>query len=137
MFNVENEKSFRDGYLLLHWLETEELKMKRIDDCIRYIRELKRKLREYAHKPTTIDVGMGFEVTKKVFGGNYDGHYELVSIPDVFKTKGEAELFFNDFLKLDYKHSPYDCTGQCFTAWHKIFKRHNQYYVYHHICYDV
>lgn len=138
MFKVTSNEYFREGYELLAILTDDAFAR----DCDKskveeYIIEIKRELRKWAHKPETEDVGMGFEITRKVFGGDYDGFYELVSIPNVFKTESDADEFFNDFIRRDYVPSPYDCTGQLFTSWYHLFKRNNQFFAYHRVCADV
>lgn len=68
---------------------------------------------------------------------NYDGYTEIVTLPDDITTAEEAESYFINNLKRRCRPSLYDCTGDSFTIWHKIIKRHNKFIVYHHIGLDV
>ena len=36
-----------------------------------------------------------------------------------------------------YYPSAYDCTGQAFTSWYKVFVRGGRFWAYHHVSVDV
>lgn len=138
MFKVTGNESFREGYALLAILN--ELRLEKDTDkhlVEEYTIEIKRELRKWAHRETAVDVGMGFMVERRVFGGDYDGYTELVTIPEVFDTEESADEFFNDFIKINYRPSMYDCTGQAFTSWYHLFKRNVGFYAYHRVGMDV
>ena len=138
MFKVTGNESFREGYALLAILN--ELRLEKDTDkhlVEEHTIEIKRELRKWAHRETAVDVGMGFMVERRVFGGDYDGYTELVTIPEVFDTEESADEFFNDFIKINYRPSMYDCTGQAFTSWYHLFKRNGRFYAYHRVGMDV
>jgi hypothetical protein len=90
-----------------------------------YVIELKRSIRAYQHDT---------EANKRtlVKDEGMDGYIELFEMPDV----SDAEGWFNDVERLEYVPSQYDCTGQAFTIWHKIFRRNGKLMCYHRVGYD-
>ena len=66
-----------------------------------------------------------------------DGEIWLEELPETVKTEQTAEDWFLYHKYREAMPSPYDCTGQLYTAWYKIFKRNKKYVVYHCICRDV
>ena len=69
-----------------------------------------------------------------------DGFVELISFPEAFDTiDGEdgAEEFFKTFFEIHARPSMYDCTGQAFTSWYKLFERNGRIYAYHCVGFDV
>lgn len=49
----------------------------------------------------------------------------------------EAETEFEVSHRLTYTPSIYDCTGESFTAWHRIFFVNGKYVLYHRVAFDV
>lgn len=141
MTPIRNSADFRRGYEWLGLLTELSTKCDKPDVARAEIENVKRELRAYAHREITVDVGMGFMCERRIVKDNgIDGYVELVSIPEVFDTlDGEdgAEAFFKDFLEIHGRPSMYDCTGQAFTSWYKLFKRHGQFWAYHSVCFDV
>ena len=98
---------------------------------------VKRNLRQFYHRDSRQDVGMGFLCERRIIADNgVDGFIELVSIPEIFATAEEAEEFFNDFIFIPEVNSNYDCTGKPFTCWHKIARRGSRYVIYHQVSID-
>lgn len=60
----------------------------------------------------------------------------LQILPENIQTTEEADAFFYDYMERVIC-SPYDCTGELFTARHKVFQRHGRFYVYHTMGVDV
>lgn len=137
--NIKNDRDYRCGYELLNILS--KVDRKACDDpekLEQHIANLKRELRAYAHRSSAVDVGMGFMVERRiVHDDGIDGYVELVSIPEVFDTMEDADEFFKDFLEIECRPSMYDCTGQAFTSWYKLFRRNGQFWVYHSVGFDV
>ena len=138
MTQVKNHRDFKRGYEFLNFLN-ELVKTGESTGAINdLILETKRGLRAYANRDTTVDVGMGFMVERRVVKDDgIDGFVELVSIPEVFDTEADAEEFFKDFLEIHARPSMFDCTGQAFTSWYKLFKRAGQFWAYHRVGFDV
>lgn len=145
MFRVRNDKDFREGYELLNLLARSDGQFDNPEKARENVDNLKRELRAYAHRDTAVDVGMGFMCERRIVKDEgIDGYIELVSIPEVFDTFADdaegdpgAETFFKDFLEIHARPSMYDCTGQAFTSWYKLFKRRGQFWAYHRVCFDV
>ncbi len=140
MIRVTNGREYRTGYEVLRTLTnctTGTLES--------YTIELKRSLRQYARRKAVYDVGLGFTCERRIIKDyGIDGYIELVSIPTVFDTLEDsdangpgAETFFKDFIEKRAYQSMYDCTGQAFTSWYKIFKRQGQFWAYHRVAVDV
>ena len=138
MFKVTSNETFREGYALLAILNNpdfgKDADKKLLEE---YTIEIKQELRKWAHRESVVDVGLGFMVERRVFGGDFDGYTELVSIPEVFDTEESADEFFKDFIWMDSPHSMYDCTGKAFTSWYHLFKRNGRFYAYHRVAMDV
>ena len=66
-----------------------------------------------------------------------DGFVELVELPEYLKSTEDATEYFEEYEVRHAIPSMYDCTGQAFTSWFKVFKRHNKFFAYHSICFDV
>ena len=146
MYIITNDREFRTGYEILHWVHERMAEAGGNTESRRArLIELKRNLRQYAHRDTnTVDVGMGFKCERRIVSSDYDGYIELVSIPEVFDTLDDdadgnpgAKTFFEEFLEIHARPSMYDCTGQAFTSWFKLFKRNGQFWAYHSVCFDV
>ena len=143
MNKITNDRDFRIGYEILQWVN--ERMAEDGGDTERrreHVIELKRNLRQYAHRDAhTVDVGMGFMCERRIVKDEgFDGYIELVSIPEVIDTlDGEdgADEFFKTFLEIHAYPSMYDCTGQAFTSWYKLFKRRGQFWAYHSVGFDV
>lgn len=141
MFRVRNDKDFREGYGLLHLFTRFDGQFDNPEKARESMDSLKRELRAYAHRDTAVDVGMGFMCERRIVKDEgIDGYIELVSIPEVIDTlDGEdgADEFFKTFLEIHARPSMYDCTGQAFTSWYKLFKRRGQFWAYHSVGFDV
>lgn len=138
--SIKSDLEYRVGYEYLSIL----IEADRMAGCAdpeklrTLIAETKRKLRSYAHRGNAVDVGLGFTVERRIVcDRGMDGYVELVSIPDVFDTEEDADEFFRDFLEIRCTPSMYDCTGQAFTSWYKLFQRNGQFWAYHSVCFDV
>lgn len=98
------------------------------------ILKAKKAIRQYYHD----------EETKKdpyivsVFHEDYDGYIEkIVASVEPDETLEDVKGWFNDNYYIHYYNRGYDCTGQLFTAWYRIFKTSGNWIIYHRICADV
>lgn len=89
---------------------------------------LKRAIREYTNRPTG-----GVRIVKD---DGIDGYIELREMPR-FDSLEEADEWFKNCYYLEYQPSPYDCTGQRFTVWYKLFQRRGRWWAYHSVGVDV
>lgn len=90
--------------------------------------ELKTQIREYNRKPIRHTI-------------KYDGcggYIELVRfLPAGVYDREFAEEFFEKEYCIHPYPSAYDCTGQAFTNWYKVFMRGGWWYAYHSVGCDV
>lgn len=73
---------------------------------------------------------------RKVVKNWGDGCVFLIRLGE-FNFLGDADDYFMWNEYHEYIPSQYDCTGQLFTNWYHIFKRHGVYYAYHSVSLDV
>ena len=90
--------------------------------------ELKRSVREYSHKP----IVEGEHVI-----GDWDDIVRVYPLPERITSKESAEEYFEEFERVQYVPSPWDCTGQWWTTRYKVFKRNGNWWVYHFMSHDV
>ena len=113
------------AYGILHIMEPSIV---RCDDPVKAaqaIKTLKADIRAYHHRAENTH--------RLVKDYGVDGYVELFTMPEVT----DPEAWFDENERLVCKPSPYDCTGQAFTEWHKIFRRNGQLMCYHGVGYDV
>lgn len=89
---------------------------------------LKRAIRQYTNRPHG-----GVWIIEDDGG---DGYTELREMPR-FDTLEEADDWFRRCYYLEARPSAYDCTGQRFTVWYKLFQRRGCWWAYHRVCVDV
>lgn len=66
-----------------------------------------------------------------------DGFVELVRLPAFLRTLDDAKEYFEEHEVRECAPSMYDCTGQAFTSWYKVFERRGRLWAYHRIAFDV
>lgn len=66
-----------------------------------------------------------------------DGYVILIELPETLVNKQDAEKYFEENEEICAVPSMFDCTGQPFTSWFKVFKRRDRFMAYHSICFDV
>ena len=93
------------------------------------IKELKEGIRDYFRR-------MNRE-TARIIKWDFESEIIMEEIPELINTKEAAEEWFMSCRYREVRPSIYDCTGQLFTAWHKIYKRNGKYIVYYCVCRDV
>lgn len=90
--------------------------------------QVKRSIRDYFKRQKT---------DHWIIKGDYDGALLLIEFPEDIKTESDAEEYFLHNEYLSCRPSQYDCTGDKFTAWYKLFKRRGKWMCYHSIGIDV
>ena len=67
-----------------------------------------------------------------------DGYVEKFLLPESITTMEEANEYFEEYERIYYMPSPWDCTGQAFTSWYKIFRKPDgRYLAYHSVGRDI
>lgn len=118
-------------YLLLHTLETVTVLPEKRASAADLIVNVKRAIRSFNRNSTT-----SAHIVKDY---GIDGYIELYRFPDWLDaaSKDEVESYFDSHRREYYTPSAYDCTGQRFTNWCKLFRRHGHWYAYHSVGVDV
>lgn len=122
MFPIKNKTELRLAYDYLQM-------SKEFGKSIEKQAEIKRAIREYSHKEVSYD--------RIVKDYGIDGYVVLMELPDFLESQQDAEEYFEERHVIHAMPSIYDCTGQAFTSWYKIFKRRNRFYAYHSVCFDT
>ena len=91
--------------------------------------DLKREMRAFFHRPVS--------ERRIVQDDGIDGYTELLPLPEYIETMDEAVSYFEDYEYRHYYPSAYDCTGQAFTSWYKVFVRGGRFWAYHRVSVDV
>ena len=136
MLTIRDNHDLRNGYSTLNLyydvLKEVQTKMpdKDINPILKSIKEAKQDIRRYLKWKDETDRHI-------IKDYSIDGYIELIELPEYVKSKDEAEEYFESEEKLIYKPSAYDCTGQLFTGWYKLFVRRDKWFCYHRVCCDV
>lgn len=99
------------------------------DKAKEYLDDLKRKARKSSQ--TVSDVVM-------VRSYGMDGYVLKFPLPESITSAEDADEYFREYEYLYYRPSAFDCTGQHFTSWYKIFRKPNgRFWAYHSVSVDV
>ena len=124
---INNKNDLKVAYEILSDLKERE-QNERINDRIK---NLKRNIREYQRKENNKSKA------RIVKDDGIDGYTELKELPETLLSIEEAEEYFEEYECISCRPSIYDCTGQAFTAWYKVFERRGKMMAYHMIVFDV
>lgn len=127
MFNITDNEKLRDAYALLMFMQNDIPASAEKKSAVKTV---KREIRAYNNRPAS---------NVRIISGDYNGHLDLVRLPDELDRMHEeaAADWFRGNCYLEYYNSPYDCTGQEFTSWYKLFRRQGHWFAYHKVCWDV
>ena len=126
MERIRTSEELRSAWELARMIEQNIDNCEYADVARDYLIDVKRTIRKYRDKRDAYIV--------KDYG--IDGYIELAPLPEQIRTEQAAEEYFDQAMRLEYRPTYYDCTGQLFTGWHKLVNRHGRWYVYHRICCD-
>lgn len=129
MLNIRGKKDLQFAYGFLAILEKEAINQKENKKLQKIIVDYKKEIRAYVNKKES-----DRRIVKEY---GIDGYIELIALPERLTDLENAIEYFEEVEKCVYIPSPYDCTGQAFTNWYKVFKRQNKFYAYHSIGFDV
>lgn len=101
-----------------------------INYAMEEIKKTKKEIRE-EHRKQDTDTG-------RVIKSDWDSYITLeeLKIPADY-THDDAVEYFDKYEVIHMVPSQYDCTGQLFTSWYKIFKRNGKWMAYHAVNADV
>ena len=123
-----NEKKMWEDFIALHEVKADSNAMKfaneEIIKCKKAIRkEIKRE------EDRTKD--------RRIIKGDWDFYLVKIYCPEWIETMEDAEEWFNDCERIEMIYYPWDCTGQWFTSWHRIFCVNGKWICYHDVAMDV
>lgn len=130
---VRNSRDLKNAYeilsiykeLLSECGKLEPEKMKSVNEKIA---EQKREIRKF-HKESSD--------RRLVKDDGIDGYVLLIELPETLGNMQDAEEYFEERETISAMPSMFDCTGQAFTSWFKVFKRRDRFMAYHSVCFDV
>lgn len=121
----------RKQYSWIKFIE-QTIQEKQLDDP-KAVKELlvdaKREVRRHVNRLVDND--------RRIIKQDWDYYIMRINLPSWIKTKEEAEEWFERNEFIDYIPRDYDCTGQLFTSWHRLFKVNDLWICYHCVSMDV
>lgn len=108
--------------------EHEEIEPKKMELVKEKIAEQKREIRKFHKKSSD---------RRLVKDDGIDGYVLLIELPETLENLRDAEEYFEECETIYAAPSMFDCTGQAFTSWFKVFKRRGRFMAYHSIGFDV
>ena len=123
MTAISNDRELRTAYEILSILADRPA-----DKVKQHADRIKKAIREYRDRPA--DSG-------RVVSSDFDSMVVVIQLPKHLQTAEAADAYFMDHYYREAYPSMYDCTGQIFTTWYKIFKRRGLFWAYHSTAMDV
>lgn len=126
MITVRSSKDVQFWTLFLRDLAIDKIGTDRNKDLVK---EVKRSIRAYTNRPVS---------PNRIFGEDIDGLISVFPLPESISSREDAIEFFEENELIVYRPTYYDCTGQLFTSWYKIFQKPDgRFWAYHSIGRDV
>ena len=126
---IRNNDDLKVMYTELHILQVFCPICREPDKIKRHIIELKRSIRKYGNSKTP---------SREIVQDNgIDGYVVKIQLPEWVETKEEAEEYMEENEKIEMRPSQWDCTGQAFTDWYKVFNTNGSWRAYHSVGFDV
>lgn len=129
MFNINDNDHLRAAYVFLNTVNAAPAEYGASLSSL--VALVKREIREFNRRPASD--------SRIVEERGCDGYIELVQLPDEL-DKAHKEIaadWFRANRYLEFYPTPYDCSGQKFTNWFKLFRRHGHWFAYHSVSIDV
>lgn len=131
MFDINDKSRLEAAYIFVHTMSDAPVPAENKANRDILIANVKREIREFNRRPT--------EDSRIVEERGCDGYIELVQLPDEL-DKAHKEIaadWFRANRYLEFYPTPYDCSGQKFTNWFKLFRRRGHWFAYHSVSIDV
>lgn len=127
---IQNDHDLRVAYEIMSILDAKPLPNTVAADAkmADHIKRIKRSIREYRDRPRS---------NAQIVRNDGDSLVVVMPLPAALESKDDATTYFLDNYYLEARPSAYDCTGQIFTTWWKIFQRRGQFWAYHATAMDV
>lgn len=129
MLDIKGKERLKYAYRLLAIMEQEAKKCPENKNLKNVVDDIKREIRQYTNKQLSTD--------RMIKDYGIDGMVILQQLPGDLTSIEDAIEYFEEVEKYYYRPSAYDCTGQLFTTWYKVFERNGKFFVYHSIARDV
>lgn len=131
MFNINDMASLQAAYSFVRTLREVTVPVGNVVRRDKHIADVKREIREFTHRPAP--------ASRIVKDDGIDGYVELVRLPEELDNanKVDAANWFLANHYLEFFPTPYDCSGQKFTNWFKLFRRQGHWFAYHSVSIDV
>lgn len=131
MFNIDDMAGLRAAYSFVRTLRDVTVPVENVARRDRHIADVKREIREFTHRAASR--------SHIVRDDGIDGYVELVQLPEALDEthKVVAADWFRANRYLEFLPTPYDCSGQKFTNWFKLFRRQGHWFAYHSVSIDV
>ena len=91
-------------------------------------KEYKKMIRAYNKRPV--------DDRRVVSQDDYGSVTILLPLPESIDNLDDAKEWFEYNEYMTCRPSMYDCTGQLFTSWYKLFQRNGRYWAYHCVSID-
>lgn len=129
MFDINNDSKLRAAYIFVTAMDVSPKGSKGALDALMV--DVKREIRAYTHRPAPD--------SRIVEEHGIDGYIELVQLPNELDEadNADADEWFRATRYLEFFPTPYDCSGQKFTRWYKLFRRRGHWFAYHSVSIDV
>lgn len=127
---IRNDHDLRVAYEILAILADKPLPMTVPADAklADHIKRIKRTIRDYRDRTRS---------QAQIVRNDGDSMVVVLPLPAALESEIDAQAYFLDNYFQEAVPSMYDCTGQIFTTWYKIFKRRGQFWAYHATAMDV
>lgn len=125
---VRNDNDLKVAYEILNIykeLISEHGKNERVE---KRIAEQKREIRKFYKKSND---------RRLVKDEGIDGYVLLIELPETLENMQDAKDYFEMRETICAVPSIFDCTGQAFTSWFKVFERRGRFMAYHAVGFDV
>ena len=132
MLDITNNEMLREAYKLLRFIQDDVPGVSKQRPSVgALVADTKKGIRAYNNRPASDS-----RIIKEY---GIDGYMELVRFPDTLDKacEADAEEWFLANCYLAFSPTQYDCSGQRFTDWYKIFRRCGHWFAYHSVCVDV
>lgn len=133
MFKINDAEKLRDAYTLLAFIRDDvpTTTAEQKSGMSAFMVSIKNEIRAYNNRPAPD--------SRIVEERGIDGYVELVRLPEELDhaNKVDSANWFLTNRYLEYFPTPYDCSGQKFTSWFKLFRRRGHWFAYHSVCIDV
>lgn len=131
---IHNSYDLRNAYSWLRLLTCTRDSAGRPEVIDDRIREYKVAIRKY-HRQQRVRADRAPVLVRD---DGIDGYVIRQPLLRALQSLEEADEYFRENEYIHYQYGPYDCTGQAFTRWYKVYRANDgRYWAYHSVGFDV